>query len=328
MYSIYNQSLDRSLTRECLNCDMPNFSTSLFDTIGLIETSNRFDSLLIPDSPIPTDLGAPTAHSSPVGVQHSRAKTDKTSVLNHPLRILIMNCQSIKNKKPELQTIVYTAKPDIILGCDSWLSPDIANSEIFPGGYDVIRKDRVGDAHGGVFVCFKKDLICTEVTELETECELVWVKLQIIGCKTLYLGSFYRPPDIYDPDNLDQLNSSLKRIMSCKNSHALLGGDFSCGDIDWNKLFVPLGMPKRQVQSQLIDIVQEHCLSQVVDIRTRQERILDILLTNNPTPVTRVKGMPATGRADHDIVLVEYDIKAKRIPQSPRKVFLYKRTDM
>ena len=38
--------------------------------------------------------------------------------------------------------------------------------------------------------------------------------------------------------------------------------------------------------------------------------------------------MPPIGRADHDIVLVEYDIKAKRVRQSPRKVFLYKRADM
>ena len=59
-----------------------------------------------------------------------------------------MNCQSIRNiKKPELQNIVDTAKPDIILGCESWLSPDIANSEIFPEGFDAVRKDRVGDAH-------------------------------------------------------------------------------------------------------------------------------------------------------------------------------------
>ena len=77
-----------------------------------------------------------------------------------------MNCQSIKNKKPELQTIVDTAKPDIILVCDSWLTPDITNWEIFPEGFDAVRKDRVGDAHGGVCVCFKKDLICTEVPNL------------------------------------------------------------------------------------------------------------------------------------------------------------------
>ena len=39
-------------------------------------------------------------------------------------------------------------------------------------------------------------------------------------------------------------------------------------------------------------------------------------------------GMPPIGKADHDIVYVEYDIKAKRIQQAPRKIFLYKGADM
>ena len=85
------------------------------------------------------------------------------------------------------------------------------------------------------------------------------------------------------------------------------------GDIDWTKLYVPLGMPKKQVKFHFIDIVLKHCLSQVVDIPTKQERTMDIFLTNNPTPITRVKGMLPTGRADHSIVLVECDTKAKRV---------------
>ena len=44
--------------------------------------------------------------------------------------------------------------------------------------------------------------------------------------------------------------------------------------------------------------------------------------------MNRVKGMPPIGKADHDIVYIEYDIKAKRIQQAPRKIFLYKRADM
>ena len=38
--------------------------------------------------------------------------------------------------------------------------------------------------------------------------------------------------------------------------------------------------------------------------------------------------MPPVGKADHDIVNVEYDIKAKRIQQAPQKIYLYKRADM
>ena len=75
---------------------------------------------------------------------------------------------------------------------------------------------------------------------------------------------------------------------------------------------VPERVPNRRVQSQLLKIVQDHCLSQVVNIHTREDKTLDLLLTNSPSPVNHVKGMPPIGRADHDIVYVEYDIKSNR----------------
>ena len=74
-----------------------------------------------------------------------------------------------------------------------------------------------------------------------------------------------------------------------------------------------MGLQKRQSQQQLLDIIGEHCLTQVVNIPTRNDKTLNLLCTNAPSPVNRVKGMPPIGKADHDIVYVEYDIKAKRI---------------
>ena len=38
--------------------------------------------------------------------------------------------------------------------------------------------------------------------------------------------------------------------------------------------------------------------------------------------------MPPIGKADHDIVYIEYDIKAKRLKQASSKIYLYKRADM
>ena len=93
-------------------------------------------------------------------------------------------------------------------------------------------------------------------------------------------------------------------------------------------MFVPPGANQCHTQKQLVDIVKEHCLNQVVDIPTRHDKTLDLLLTNNPVPVSRVKTLPPIGKADHDIVLVEYDIKSKRVRQTPRKIYLYKRADM
>ena len=114
--------------------------------------------------------------------------------------------------------------------------------------------------------------------------------------------------------------------MSNKNAHFLVGGDFNCGNIEWSTTQVPDGVPQRQVQSQLLGIVQNHCLSQVVNFHTREDKTLDLLLTNSPSPVNRVKGMPPIGKADHNIVYIEYDIKAKRIQQA--LIYLYKRADM
>ena len=83
-----------------------------------------------PESPIPDIIRPPppppplpTAASSPIVQEPKEAKGKAAkAVLNHPLRILIMNCQSIKNKKAELHTIINSAKPDIILGNESWLT--------------------------------------------------------------------------------------------------------------------------------------------------------------------------------------------------------------
>ena len=140
-------------------------ASSIFDTTASLETHNRFDSLSSlsdPESPIPDIIGPPTAASSPIVQEPKEAKGEAAkAALNHPLRILIMNCQSIKNKMAELHTIIDLAKPDIILGNESWLTPEIENSEIFPGSFD---------AHGGVFIAFKLDLLCTETPELDTNC--------------------------------------------------------------------------------------------------------------------------------------------------------------
>ena len=171
-------------------------------------------------------------------------------------------------------------------------------------------------------------MLCSETPELDTNCKIVWCKLNIIGCRTLYLGSFYRPPDKIDNEYLEEFNSSLSRIISNRNAHVLVGGDFNCGDIEWSHMQVPHGVQKRQSQQQLLDIIGEHCLTQVVNIPTRNDRTLDLLFTNAPSPVNRGKGMPPIGKADHDIVYVEYDIKAKRIEQASRKIYLYKRADM
>lgn len=120
---------------------------------------------------------------------------------------------------------------------------------------------------------------------------------------------------------------SLRRIMSKKNANILLGRDFNCDRIDWENLSVAPGATKNHIQNQLVVIVKEHC-RQRVNLPTRNDRTLDLLLTNIPGPVTRHRSLPPIGKAVHDIVFIEYDIKSKRFLQSRGKIYLYKRADM
>ena len=120
---------------------MPNFSTSLFDTTASLKTHNRFEllsSLSDPKRPIPNIIGHPTAASSPIMQEPKEAKGKAAkAALKHPLRILIMNYQSIKNKKATIDL----AKPDIILGIEFWFTPDIKNLEFLNDSFDAVLKD-------------------------------------------------------------------------------------------------------------------------------------------------------------------------------------------
>ena len=52
--------------------------------------------------------------------------------------------------------------------CTASVGSEIKNSEIFPDSFDAVWKDRASNAHGGVFIAFKRGLLCTETLELDT----------------------------------------------------------------------------------------------------------------------------------------------------------------
>ena len=69
--------------------------------------------------------------------------------------------------------------------------------------------------------------------------------------------------------------------MANKNAHVLLGDDFNCGNVEWSTMQVSEGVPQRHGQCQLLEHIKYHCLSQVVNIPTRNDSTLDLLFTNS-----------------------------------------------
>ena len=53
------------------------------------------------------------------------------------------------------------------------MNKDIAAGEIFPAFFQVFRKDREGDPHGGVFIAIKNLYIASEEKDLDANCEML-----------------------------------------------------------------------------------------------------------------------------------------------------------
>ena len=93
------------------------------------------------------------------------------------LRVLNINCQSLVNKKAEFHALLDLHNPDIVIGTESWLTPNHLDSECFPHslGYIPCREDRgAGTVVGGVFVLVKDTLIATDQKQLKTDREIIW----------------------------------------------------------------------------------------------------------------------------------------------------------
>jgi hypothetical protein len=70
-----------------------------------------------------------------------------------------------------------------------------------------------------------------------------------------------------------------------KPKHIIPVGDFNCPDIDWNNMAINPKAPEKEVQQKFIDLSTEFNLTQVHGTPTREDNLLDIVLTTNATLV-------------------------------------------
>ena len=124
--------------------------------------------------------------------QNTNARSSQ-STDNHSLNLIILNTQSIKNKKGITSCMIDETRPDIMIITETWLSPDILNSEIFPRGYSVFRKDRA-DGFGGVLIACRNGIICSDVN-IDSPTEMVACKVTLENQQSVIICSVYRPPD-------------------------------------------------------------------------------------------------------------------------------------
>ncbi len=240
-----------------------------------------------------------------------------------------INCQSIVNKKHEFYSLLDDHKPDIVVGTESWLNKEHLDSEFFPKslGYTPFREDRAtGKKGGGVFILVRDCFIATKQNQLKTACEILWVKIEIVACKPLYVAAFYRPHET-DFDSALELEKSLDLVRSLKGTKWILG-DFNYPKFSWDSEHVPTILPgcgNHQIYEHFTNLLDDHCLIQMVTENTRLGNILDLFLTSNITLVDDIQ--IHAGISDHDIITITSKIKPTTSKQKPRNIPLYRKAD-
>ena len=321
MYNILGAS---SISWECLNCGIPNFSSGIFDTFNL-STYNPYTALSDSDQSqmnfsIDTDrsFGPPITSSSPKPPAQTRSKS------RPPLRILTLNCQSLVNKRADFSELVDRTNPDIIVGTESWLTPDHFTAEFFPPSYNVHRRDRLDNRGGGVFLAVRNTLTSSTDPTLEVNAELLWCTISLEHQKSLTIGAFYRPPNT-GAEVLDQLHLSLSRFANNCSKVIMLAGDFNLPDIDWTIPTIKNQCRTPAIHNQLLNTLADHSLSQLNQTATRENNILDLITTNSPNLVNRIEILP--GISDHHAIFTEVDTKPLVGKKQRRSRFLHNRTN-
>ena len=111
---VYKALNNPNISWHCVNCGMPNFSTSLFESF-MVNMSNTYDHLS--DSNLPDSPGQPFFTSSPL--KPLRGENGRSNY-NKPknTKILVINFQSVKNKKEELCNLIDSSNPSTLY--DNW----------------------------------------------------------------------------------------------------------------------------------------------------------------------------------------------------------------
>ena len=179
---------------------------------------------------------------------------------------------------------------------------------------------------GGVFISVRDGYTTSEINQGSSNCEIAWTELQSQNEKSIILGSFYRPPNT-GLEALQELGKSLENLP--KNSEdkiIILAGDFNLPHINWKNNTIKPGGNQLQLHQELLDIVDDFGLEQMQTNPTRQYNVLDLYFTNIPSLVKSCETIP--GISDHDMLVIDSDLKPTYNKPKRRKVYIYKRADM
>jgi len=207
-------------------------NSNVYDNVDVFED----DSILERSKSDDLQLGC-----TPSPISHDYVSKSKRSERSEPtsfptvlksksgLKLAHLNARSLKcnanNTIDQLRVLLMNRDIDIFAVSETWLSPEVSDTEIQIDGYSLIRNDRNGRG-GGVAIYVKSSIPHSVCNELNTEADIeaVWITVNPDNFKPFKLCSFYRPPSA-NADYFDKMLINFEAAMS--NDEVVILGDFN-----------------------------------------------------------------------------------------------------
>lgn len=308
----------------CSECNGPNYSTT--SPVDIYACTEQIcNTLSISDdsytNQIPFDKRHIPIHAS------TPAKYRPTHSTGRPLRLINVNCQSIGSKKGAWINLIQSTKPDIIIATETWLDSSVSSSELECDGYNVYRKDRQTGVRGGVLIAINSIITSSEVkTKSTSSSEILWTKIHCAGHKDILIAGCYRP-DVSDKETIKNLRTSVEYHIASRARPCglIVGGDFNLPGWDWSIPVLKPGTTHVAHHHEFKELLDDYGLTQHITEPTRLRNTLDLIASNMPDQINRMKILP--GISDHDIAYLELSVRPLPKTQSQRKIWLYNKAD-
>ena len=170
---------------------------------------------------------------------------------------------------------------------ETWIDPHHEDAQIHMKNYNILRSDRLNRERGGALLYVHETIIvtCTETYD-DGICQAILFKSSPIK---LLVACIYKPCDASDISFINLLAFLQEHISNTENCDAYT--KIILGDLNFPNLW-KVGSEQANgtttSENQILNFMNNNFLCQYVDVATRQNNILDVLLSNNDRLVQHI----------------------------------------
>lgn len=211
--------------------------------------------------------------------------------------------------------MAQTEKAVIISLTETHLKEDINDAEVQIPNYQLFRTDRQADRKKGGVATYVSNFLAAQTDILFSESNS-YVELQMLYIRYLNMVyiNIYRPPDCPTIKFIEQFNKLQNIIhnLPAPMPTITLTGDLNFPLINWESESVYGGSNEMRRQAEaLLHLAEDLCLLQCIDVPTRSDNILDVVMTND-TDLIHETEVHETNLSDHNIIMVTTKIPFKK----------------